>query len=154
MSLSKKIGATVWATIIAGLGMFLTISSAQALDEAVQLKLGENEYLSSCASCHGVNAKGAGPVAKVLTTKPADLTLITKKFNGQFPAERIYKVIDGRDFYMIDPHGDTQMPVWGYRYMSEVDKRASEVPHDLNTQAIVFGRIMSLVGYLESIQAK
>ena len=88
----------------------------------------------------------------MLSTKPSDLTKIAKEFNGQFPTQHVYKVIDGRE--MINPHGDKEMPIWGYRYMSQAHKRASEVPHDVDTQALAFGRIMSLVGYLESIQAK
>ena len=152
MQSTKKIKGTTGAVAFTGIGLILMVSSAQALDEAAQLKLGENEYVSSCAACHGANAKGEGPVAQVLSTKPSDLTQITKDFNGQFPAEFIYKVIDGRE--MINPHGDAQMPIWGYRYRSEAQRRANQVPHDVDVQALVFGRIMSLVGYLESIQKK
>lgn len=152
MQPSKILKDTLRAVAFAGTGLMLTINSVHALDEAAQLKLGENEYRSSCAACHGENARGTGPVAQVLSTKPPNLTQITKKFNGQFPAEHIYKVIDGRE--MINPHGDKQMPIWGYRYMSQAHTRANEVPHDVDIQATVFGRIMSLVRYLESIQAK
>ena len=95
---------------------------------------------------------GNGPVAEVLSTKPSDLTRIAKDFEGLFPEEHIYKVIDGR--VMINPHGDKQMPVWGFRYLSEAQSRAGEVPHDVDTQAMVFGRITALVRYLESIQAE
>ena len=142
----------VRTVLIAVPSLLFSISNVQALDEAAQLRLGENEYVSSCAACHGANAKGAGPVAEVLSTKPSDLTKITKKFNGQFPTQHIYRVIDGRD--MINPHGDKQMPIWGYRYTSEAHELASSVRHDVDTRALVFGRIMSLVGYLESIQVK
>lgn len=130
--------------------LMLTASGVQALEDDAQLKLGEAEYRNSCAACHGVKADGLGPVAEVLSTKPPNLTRISSGFNGQFPEEHIYKVIDGRT--MINPHGDKQMPVWGYRYMSEAHRRANEVPHDVDTQAVVFGRIMSLVRYLESLQ--
>lgn len=139
------------AAVVAA-GLFLSNGSAQALGMDAQLKLGENEYMGHCAACHGVDAKGNGPVAEVLSTKPSDLTQITKKFEGTFPTDRIYQVIDGRK--MISPHGDTQMPVWGHRYRAAAEQRAGEVPHDVDAQALAHGRIMSLVRYLESIQAE
>ena len=152
MKTSEKSKIAMRAAIIAGSGLLFASGGTNALEEAAQLKLGENEYVSNCAACHGANAKGTGPVAEVLSTKPSDLTQITKEFSGQFPTEHIYKVIDGRE--MINPHGDKQMPVWGSRYMSLAHERAGEVPHDLDTQALVFGRIMALVNYLKSIQAE
>ena len=138
------------ATVVAGCGLLFSLGGTSALEQAAQLKLGEHEYMNNCAACHGADAKGGGPVAAVLSIKPNDLTKISKKFSGKFPAEHIYKVIDGRE--MINPHGDTNMPVWGHRYMSVAHKKAESVPHELDTQALVFGRITSLVGYLESIQ--
>lgn len=38
-----------------------------------------------CASCHGVDAKGEGPVAKSLNVKPSDLTRIAARSGGKFP---------------------------------------------------------------------
>ena len=143
------------AAIIAGCAILFSFGSANALDKKTQLKLGEMEYLSNCASCHGKDAKGGGPVAAALTIKPSDLTIISKQFSGKFPDDHVYKVIDGRD--MINPHGDTDMPVWGNRYMSKAHKDADRIAyplHEQDAQALAFGRITSLVGYLESIQAK
>ncbi len=148
----KKDKIIVIAAVIVGCVLLFNLDSASALEKAAQLKLGENEYMSNCAACHGADAKGSGPVAAVLSIKPSDLTKISKKFNGQFPNEHIYKVIDGRE--MINPHGDTDMPVWGHRYMAMAYKKAGEVPHELDAQALAFGRITSLVGYLESIQTE
>ena len=148
----KKCKITISTAILAGLGLLFSMASTNALEKAAQLKLGENEYMSNCAACHGADAKGAGPVAAVLSVKPSDLTKISKKFNGQFPEEHVYKVIDGRE--MMNPHGDTDMPVWGHRYMSMAYQKAGEVPHELDAQALAFGRISSLVGYLESIQVE
>jgi mono/diheme cytochrome c family protein len=39
-----------------------------------EINLGKNEYLNSCASCHGVTGKGHGPVIKSLIKAPPDLT--------------------------------------------------------------------------------
>ena len=143
---------TISTAILTGLGLLFSMSGTNAIEKAVQLKLGESEYINNCAACHGADAKGGGPVAAVLSIKPSDLTKISKEFNGQYPAEHIYKVIDGRE--MINPHGDTDMPVWGHRYMDMANKKAAAVPHELDVQALAFGRITSLVDYLESIQAE
>ncbi len=145
------------AAVIAGCGILFGFSSVNALDNKTQLKLGQMEFLNSCAACHGTDAKGGGPVATVLTTKPSDLTMIKKDFSGIFPDEHIYNVIDGRN--IINPHGDTDMPVWGDRYATKARNAAEKIGHPLlreqdNAEALVFGRITSLVGYLESIQVE
>src|SRR6516225_1994166 len=76
--------------------------------------VGKVEYQSSCASCHGVDGKGNGPVSAQLKTAPADLTVFAKKNNGVFPVSRVYEAIDGRQ--AIVAHGPRDMPVWGLRY--------------------------------------
>ena len=126
--------------------------TAVAQNNAVQIELGKYEYMGQCAACHGPNGKGDGPVAEVLTKKPSDLTQIAQRSGGAFPADQIYQIIDGRK--MINPHGDRQMPVWGYRYMESAIEKAGKVPHDVDAQELVEGRITALVHYLKSIQAK
>jgi len=155
MKAINKSKITFSAVVIAGCAILFSFASVNALDKKAQLKLGEREYLSNCGSCHGRDAKGSGPVAVILAVKPSDLTMISKKFNGVFPKEHIYKIIDGRE--MIKPHGDSLMPVWGSRFSVMEYKAADAIaylPNDVDIQALVFGRIISLVGYLESIQAK
>ncbi len=44
--------------------------------------LGKIEYQSKCASCHGSDAKGDGPLADQLKIGPADLTQLAKKNGG------------------------------------------------------------------------
>jgi mono/diheme cytochrome c family protein len=151
----KKSKITLSAAVITGCSILFSFSSVNALDKKAQLVLGKMEYMSNCASCHGKDAKGGGPVAAVLSIKPSDLTMISKAFSGKFPEDHVYKVIDGRD--MINPHGDTDMPVWGDRYMSMAQKAADRVAfpfYEQDAQALAFGRITSLVDYLESIQVK
>ena len=152
MKLLKTLRGIAATTAIAGTAMLMPGGGAYALDEAAHLKLGEIEYMSNCAACHGADAKGAGPVAEVLSQKPSDLPQISKAFGGQFPVEHIYHVVDGRN--MINPHGDRQMPVWGHRYFAAAAERAAGVPHDVDAQAMAHGRIMALVQYRESIQAE
>lgn len=142
--------ATVVASAIAL--QFATSQPASALDKEAQLKLGEYEYMANCASCHGASGKGDGPVAEVLATKPNDLTQITANYSGTFPEDHIYDVISGQN--MVNPHGSRDMPVWGPRYWQTATAMAAEVPHDVDAQALVHGRITALVQYLESIQAE
>ncbi len=54
-------------TAVIAVGAFLfSFTSVDAVDKKTQLKLGEMEYMSSCASCHGKDAKGNGSVADSL----------------------------------------------------------------------------------------
>jgi len=68
-------------------------------------------FRTICASCHGKDARGGGPVAESLKTKPADLRLIARRRSGTFP-EDIGQYIDGRK--APPAHGTREMPVWGY----------------------------------------
>jgi hypothetical protein len=60
--------------------------------------------MRSCASCHGVDGKGNGPVAKTLKQPPADLTKLSENNKGVFPISRVYGVIDGRIQVIV--HGE------------------------------------------------
>jgi mono/diheme cytochrome c family protein len=73
---------------------------------------GRDLFYNNCAACHGVGAKGDGPMGAVLTIRPADLTILAKKTAGKFPAAQIYQMIDGRD-PAVKGHGGPDMPVWG-----------------------------------------
>jgi mono/diheme cytochrome c family protein len=108
-------------------------------------KAGQPSYEQYCAVCHGLDGKGNGEMAKVLTVKPADLTQLSKKNNGTFPFWRVFRVIDGRE--EIKGHGPRDMPIWGQEFL--VQAGSSPV-----AQSQVRGRIMELIYYLESIQAK
>jgi mono/diheme cytochrome c family protein len=72
--------------------------------------LGITEYEISCMSCHGNDGRGDGPRAKTLKNAPADLTMIAKSHNGEFPAKKLTEIIDGRA--IVGTHGQRDMPVW------------------------------------------
>jgi mono/diheme cytochrome c family protein len=108
---------------------------------------GKVKYQKYCASCHGPAGKGNGDMAALLVFKPADLTQLSKKNNGEFPFWRIYRAIDGRE--VIRGHGTREMPLWGFVFQVE------EKPQGPNSdEDTVCGRIWQLVYYLESIQEK
>ena len=106
---------------------------------------GELHYSTYCASCHGVDGRGGGPVAKYLVSKPADLTLLTKKYGVPLASKRIAEVIDGR--IDVPPHGTREMPVWGRKLKEELS--LGQVP----TEDTVRRTINSIVHYLISIQS-
>lgn len=109
---------------------------------------GKTEYMSSCASCHGIDGKGAGPVASELSIMiPKPLTGLSAANDGEFPMLEVIQVIDGRTG--VRGHGtESGMPVWGAVYkaplVGEIGAYGSEVA--------VRGRILSLALYLQSIQ--
>jgi mono/diheme cytochrome c family protein len=130
----REITAVKWLIIAGTVIGFSAYSSAQNID------VGKMEYRSSCAACHGIEAKGDGPVSKELKTPPADLTVLTKNNNGVFPYDKVYQVIDGRNS-TIASHGTREMPIWGYRFGPP--------------QAFRFkNRILAVIDYLKTIQGK
>ena len=84
------------------------VTSAQAADTSDAARRGMEHYRIFCANCHGAQADGNGPTAKLLKIAPTDLTVIAISNNGQFDAERVFKALDR-------PHlvgGDARMPVF------------------------------------------
>ena len=106
---------------------------------------GAQLYQRFCASCHGVSGHGDGPVASSINSMVPDLTQISRRHGGLFPAEQLQRIIDGRA--VQPPHGTREMPVWGYEF-----RRAgvSDAPGPQSADDLV-GR---LVDYLRSIQRK
>ena len=82
-----------------------------AAAQAEDLDIGKSEFRSSCASCHGTDAKGKGPVSDQLKIPPPDLTMLAKNNNGVFPTNAVYETIDG--LKTIPAHGTREMPIWG-----------------------------------------
>ncbi len=107
-----------------------------------------SEFMFSCSSCHGTDAKGAGYLARHFRdVNPPDLTQLAAKNNGVFPIETVFAVIDGRN--EVATHGPRQMPVWGARYLLEETRDGQ--PDELS-ELRVRNRINVLVQYLVSIQ--
>ncbi|MGA7916663.1 MAG: cytochrome c [Candidatus Acidiferrales bacterium] len=100
---------------------------------------GADLYRAYCASCHGKNGKGDGPVAAALKATVPDLTMIAKNDGGKFPTARVRRIIEGQG--MIASHGSREMPVWGPIF--------SQVEADVDRGPV---RMENLVKYLESIQ--
>jgi mono/diheme cytochrome c family protein len=106
---------------------------------------GAEIYREHCATCHGIEASGQGPMAGVLLVQPVDLTKLTAGNDGVFPTERVVKRIDGRD--PLVSHG-SPMPVYGFFF--EGDDTPVKAP---NGQPILTSKpVVDLLAYLQSIQ--
>jgi len=111
---------------------------------------GQLEYREFCASCHGLSGKGNGPVAASLSRSPGDLTQLSKKYDGKFPAQRVYQVIDGRD--RVSSHGSREMPVWGNVFRLRENSLSGGGPP--LTDEEIRARIKPIVEYVRSLQQK
>ena len=136
----------IFALVLAGALVGCSSGKGQNLpsDDAHPLRLldGSALYKAYCASCHGMDARGGGPMAKSLTVPPPDLTRIYLRYGGTFPLKRIGRIISGEE-QLPSGHGTREMPVWG-PFFSQVDD-------DLDLGLM---RIDNLVRYLEQLQGK
>ena len=125
--------------------LVLTACSSTSVDKRSQTPLsGAELYERLCASCHGVDGRGDGPVAPAMSVRVSDLTRLAYRDGGEFPTEDVRRAIDGR--WDRQAHGRRDMPVWGWQLydMSSEDKAGA--------RARVDSMIDRLVTYLQSIQ--
>ncbi len=113
--------------------------SAQQPQFVILSTSGRDLFEFYCASCHGRDAKGNGPVAAALKMPPSDLTAIAQRSGGTFSKARVEAFVTGES--RVPAHGSTEMPVWGPIFRG-LDTR----------DAMNKVRIANIVGYIESIQ--
>ena len=140
--------------MVSGLAAGLA-GAAQAQD----LDMGKSEFQSSCASCHGADGKGKGPVGALLKVPPPDLTILARNNNGVFAADAVYESISG--LKTTPAHGTREMPIWGERFNPII-----RLPHyvdpsywkmagpEQSPEVVVRTRILAVVDYLGRIQQK
>lgn len=104
---------------------------------------GHDLYDFYCASCHGRDGRGAGPVAPALRSAPTNLTQLALHNGGVFPQARVQAYVTNDAGIRTAAHGTSEMPVWGPIFRS-LD------PSD----TMVRIRIGNIVAYLESIQER
>jgi mono/diheme cytochrome c family protein len=118
--------------------LLFTAATASGADDA-----GRTLYLRYCASCHGRDGRGDGPVAPSLGEKPTDLTRIAAAHGGVFPLEAVYEAIDGTR--TVRAHGVSEMPIWG-----EVFQADPAAP--LEQQILASGKVIAIARYLRTLQ--
>lgn len=111
--------------------------SARPIDSVQGVAL----YEAYCAVCHGKDGKGHGPAAPALKMPVPDLTVLAKK-SGGFSSADVEAAILGTG-KMTPAHGSPDMPIWGpvFRALSP-------------DEGIRKLRVLNLVKYIESLQAK
>jgi mono/diheme cytochrome c family protein len=123
------------------LGIAATLFSGSANADSA----GMEEYMNACATCHGVEADGNGPLSELMSVSVPALTGLSAANDGVFPMLDVIHSIDGRQ----GTRGHYPMPVWGQAFELQADaddlgKTGSEIA--------IRGRILSIAYYLESIQ--
>lgn len=121
----------------------LVLSTGGAL--AQDASAGAEIYARHCASCHGIDGSGDGPMSPVLLIQPSDLTTLTERYDGTFPKERVVMRIDGRD--PLVSHG-SPMPVYGDFFEGEDIILKTETGQPVLTSVPV----ADLLAYLEGLQ--
>ena len=112
-----------------------------AFADSKQVTRGRALYLECCVSCHGIAGEGDGPVARSLTTPPANLRRLAERFGNPLPEDQVARYIDGRA--EVKAHGPRDMPVWGTRFYYKSG----------GNERVVRRWIAQLVAYLQSIQS-
>ncbi len=98
-------------------------------------------YRAYCASCHGANGSGNGPVASTLKHGAPDITLLAKNNGGRFPSEHVEQILGMNPG--AEAHGSKEMPVWGNVFRTEREPRTT-----------VLQRISNLTNHLKSLQVR
>ena len=101
-------------------------------------------YERYCASCHGSEGKGDGPVAEALRQKLPDLTQLQARLGSAYSLDQLMTAIDGRR--TIRAHGTSAMPVWGEVFEQSLEEK----PH---TRRITLLHLQTLAEYLQAIQS-
>lgn len=144
----RSIMASLAATT---LSVFFSAALAQTptTSQRVPRDFGKVEFESACASCHGANGKGNGPLVSLMRRSPPDLTLLAKNNQGVFPMNRLYEVIDGEG---VPAHGTREMPVWGRAYRLMDAEYYFDTDYD--AKALVRARILALLEYINKLQVR
>lgn len=133
--MSGRAGFTVASIAVA------TLASSALIAEDLSGYSGQELFGRFCASCHGARGEGDGPVASYFKLLPPDLTRTAARHGGEFPAEKMRRIIDGRA--NVPPHGARGMPVWGVEFAAAQDGAPDERTAET---------ISRLVEFLRSIQ--
>jgi mono/diheme cytochrome c family protein len=103
----REVFATASLTVLLLAPAHTTV--AQQIDA---VDAGRQQFEDKCAVCHGISGTGDGVLAQDMTPKPADLTQISKRYNGTFPTSEVFAKIWGRDDEIISTHAMSEMPAF------------------------------------------
>jgi len=126
------------------LGLTLALLALLAGGPAAADDAGRVLYVRYCASCHGRDGRGDGPVAPALGQKPTDLTQIAATHGGTFPFLEVCEAIDGTR--TVRAHGVSEMPIWGEIFQADPAS-------PLEQQIIASGKVITIARHLRTLQA-
>ena len=132
--------------LVLGLLLAVVVSAAQNRNQRqspIRPVEGASIFRSYCAACHGVDGRGNGPASKALKQEVPDLTKLSQRNGGAFPAVHVRTIIMFGGDDLLPAHGSKQMPIWGPIF------HELEFDQDLGNV-----RLENIVKYLESIQRK
>ena len=109
--------------------------------------MGEVEYTLNCAKCHGMEARGNGPLADVGTPRAADLTQLSSRNGGSFPYVAVFEAIEGSRH---DAMPGSAMPAWKGYYLEEAERAGPVAPFD--AEGYLRTRMLAISEYLTRIQ--
>jgi len=137
----RCLAATAALILAASFGSTAPGELAPETTLATASMVGNEVYRTYCAVCHGTRGKGDGPLAGSLRSVPPDLTLMAKQNGGEYPAEMVARIVDGRD--PLAGHGGPDMPIWGDAFLSSDgdEQKAQE-------------KLRSVVAFVGTLQAK
>ena len=128
--------------------MIALATTGAASAQEVDVEDGKNLFLNSCWQCHGLDAKGSGPMAEMLAIETPDLTQLSKRNGGEFPTEAVAMQIDGRSPVLA--HGG-EMPIFGPSLESDQNVTLRMT----SGQQLMTGvPLANVIVYLESLQTE
>lgn len=116
------------------------------------MSMGQFEFHNSCEVCHGAGGKGDGEFSQLLSAQPADLTMLQKNNGGVFPVQRVFETIDGQA--TVAAHGERDMPIWGQRYIERAGESYDYAFSPKESAEYSRARMLALVEYIATLQAK
>ncbi len=147
MTACHRIALTV-LTLCAGCVLTVENGRIQAPDAGNDpIAAGRRIYTTRCASCHGIDGRGDGPVAPALRVAPPDLTWLAERRGGEFPRDFVIATVTGDTAILA--HGTREMPIWSDRFASTEGNGGSAA-------ASVYTRrsVEALADYLATIQRR
>jgi mono/diheme cytochrome c family protein len=129
--------------ILVGIVILSSVAVAQQPEsqDATQVAIpGRVLFVANCAACHGLDGRGVNSATSSKNPSSPDLTQVTKRNGGQFPAMRVTAAIDGE--YDQPLNSVRAMPVWGPVFRSRAHGHADSAQV----------QILKLVRYVRSLQ--
>ena len=128
--------------------IFVLVAAVAASAQEIDVEDGKTLFLNSCWQCHGLDAKGFGPMAEMLAIETPDLTELSKRNGGVFPTEAVAMQIDGRSPVLA--HGG-EMPIFGQSL--ESDQNVA-LRMKSGQQLMTGVPLANVIVYLESLQTE